>query len=159
MKTTAKVFATLFALAAGGSLAFPAESSPAAAAPATFEITVNDAAMKFSIAKIAAHPGQTLTIKLKNNGAQPKDVMGHNWVLLKADTDTDAYTATASASKSEGFEPKALAAQVIAAIPLLGPGQSGEVTFTCPATPGTYNYLCTFPAHAMLGMKGVLIVK
>ncbi|MEI6862729.1 MAG: plastocyanin/azurin family copper-binding protein [Verrucomicrobiota bacterium] len=161
MKTTAQCITALFALALGAGPAFPA-APPAAtppAAPVVVEITVNDAAMKFSMAKIQAHPGQTLTIRLKNNGTQPKDVMGHNWVLLKGGTDMDSYAAAAAIAKPEGYQPKALADQVLAAIPLLGPKQSGEVTFTCPTAPGNYDYLCTFPAHAMAGMKGVLTVK
>ena len=50
-------------------------------------------------------------------------------------------------------------AQVLAKIDLLGPRKSGEVVFKAPTTPGEYVYLCSFPAHFQVGMKGVLIVK
>ena len=164
MKPTAPFTAILLALVIGTASANSAETAPAAPAaapstPVTFELSVNDSTMKFSLAKMQAHPGQSITVRLKNTGALPKDAMGHNWVLLKAGADLDAYAAAAATAKPEGFLPKALADQVLATIPLLGPGETGEVTFTCPTKPGTYNYLCTFPAHAMLGMKGVLTVK
>ena len=42
---------------------------------------------------------------------------------------------------------------------LLGPNETGEVTFQAPTEPGEYPFLCTFPAHCSIGMKGVLIVK
>jgi plastocyanin len=28
-----------------------------------------------------------------------------------------------------------------------------------PTAPGEYPFLCTFPAHCAIGMKGVLVVK
>ena len=36
--------------------------------------------------------------------------------------------------------------RVIANTALLGPGESGDVTFTAPV-PGTYQFVCTFPGH------------
>ena len=36
--------------------------------------------------------------------------------------------------------------RVIANSVLIGPGDSGEVTFTAPAS-GTYQFVCTFPGH------------
>ena len=36
--------------------------------------------------------------------------------------------------------------RVIANTELLGPGESGDVTFTAPV-PGTYQFVCTFPGH------------
>ncbi len=133
-------------------------ADPAPAAPLVVTISANDA-MKYTVTKIEAHPGQMITLHFKNAGTLPKEVMGHNWILLKLGVTNDAYATPAAAAKTEGFEPKALADQVLASVPLLGAGQSADVTFPCPTAPGTYNYLCSFPGHAMLGMKGVLIVK
>ena len=36
-------------------------------------------------------------------------------------------------------------------------GGTSEVTFTAPATPGGYPYICTVPGH-YLKMKGTLVV-
>ena len=41
----------------------------------------------------------------------------------------------------------------------LDPGESVEVTFTAPDTPGDRPYICTFPGHYVGGMKGTLIVE
>jgi plastocyanin len=42
---------------------------------------------------------------------------------------------------------------------LLGPRKSAEITFKVPAETGDYAYICSFPAHFMVGMKGVITVK
>lgn len=121
-------------------------------------ITANDQ-MKFSVTQIEVKPGEKIRIELKNIGSMPKEIMGHNWVLLKAGSDPAAYAAKAMSAQKEGYQPKALEDQVIASIPLLGAKQTKEVTFDAPTAPGVYPFLCTFPAHFMAGMKGALIIK
>jgi azurin len=174
MKTKTSLFAiiSIFALglhAQSAPAAAPAPANattPAAAAtaaapvaaPLTVDINLTDM-MSFSVTKIEAHPGQTLTVRLKNNGTLPKEIMGHNWILLKADADWKAYAMAAAGAKDENFQPKALAGQVIASIPMIGAKESGQVTFTCPTAPGNYTYLCSCYGHSMAGMKGTLIVK
>jgi len=140
-------------------LSLLAASSVIAAAPGPETVTISAFdTMKYSVNTIEAHPGQKVTVVLKNEGTLPKEAMGHNWVLLKAGVDPQSYANAAVNAKAEGFQPKALADKVIATIHVLGPKESGTVTFTAPA-PGTYNYLCSFPAHCQVGMKGVLVVK
>ena len=46
---------------------------------------------------------------------------------------------------------------VLASTPLVNPGETSEITFTAPMTPGRYPYVCTFPGHWRL-MQGVLVV-
>jgi azurin len=98
-------------------------------------------------------------VVLTNTGTQPKEVMGHNWVLLKPGTDVAAFDAAALSSKDTNYIPAALQDEIIAKIDLLGPHKSGEADFKAPMTPGEYPFLCTFPAHYQTGMKGFLTVK
>ena len=140
-------------------LAFTTASVWGAPPPVKDVVIVANDQMKFSVTRIDAQPGQTLHVQLKNEGTIPKEVMGHNWILLKAGHDPVAYANAAISSAKENYEPKALADQVLASIPLLGPRHNGEVTFTAPETPGTYAFLCSFPAHSQAGMRGVLVVK
>lgn len=138
--------------------------APAAAAPGTPEapreikIEVGDA-MKFSLTRIDASAGETLKILLVNTGSAPKEAMGHNWVLLAAGVDATAYVNAAVGARATDYLPEARAADVLAHTKLLGGGARDAVVFTAPATPGDYAYVCTFPAHLQLGMKGVLAVK
>lgn len=115
--------------------------------------------MNYSVKKIEAHPGQKLVVVLKNEGTIPKNGMMHNWILLKAGVDPKAYAE--AALKANELQPSALADEVIASVPALGPNESGTASFTAPAVPGTYHYLCTAIGHIMGGtgtMRGVLIV-
>ena len=132
---------------------------PAAPAPVKDVAIVANDQMKYSVTRIEAQPGQVVHVTLRNEGTLPKEVMGHNWVLLKSGQDAAAYAAAALSGAKEMYQPKALADQVIAFIPLLGAKQEGEVTFNAPTAPGTYEFLCTFPAHCQAGMRGVLVVK
>ena len=124
--------------------------------------TVNISAfdtMKYSVTKIEASPGEKITVTLKNAGSLPKAAMAHNWVLLNAGTDPNAYARLAVNAAANNYQPSSLSSRVIATIPLLDPGESGSVTFTAPTAPGSYPFLCSFPAHCGAGMNGVLIVK
>jgi azurin len=136
-------------------------SSTAAAAPAgprEIDITAGDT-MKYDVTQIDAKPGEDLKVVLTNVGTQPVEVMGHDWVLLKAGSDVAAYDSAALAAKATGYIPASLKDEVIAQIDLLGPRKSGEADFTAPTVPGDYPFLCTFPAHYQTGMKGTLTVK
>ncbi len=153
-------FVALVLSGCGQKDAAPAAASaalPTAAGPRVVEITANDT-MKFSVTTIEAKAGEQLKVILTNTGTQPKEVMGHNWVLLKAGSDGAAFSTAAVAAKDTGYIPATLKDQIIANIDLLGPRKSGEVVFTVPG-PGEYPFLCSFPAHYAVGMKGMLIVK
>ena len=133
-------------------------AAPAVAGPRTLELTAGDN-MKYNITTLEAKPGERITVVLTNIGTQPKEVMGHNWILLKAGSDSEAFSKAATLAKDTEYFPAALSDQVIAHIQLLGPRKSGEVTFNAPTTHGQYPFLCSFPAHFQVGMKGVRIVK
>jgi azurin len=121
-------------------------------------IVANDS-LKFSVKEIDATPGQTIHVKLTNEGTLPKDGMGHNWILLDSESEAGPYATTALSARSTEYEPKGLASHVLASIPLLGPKESGEVTFCAPTKPGKYPFICSCSGHSMAGMKGYLIVK
>jgi azurin len=145
-------------LLSGCSKSEPAAVAAVPSGPRTIELTAGDN-MKYNITQIEATPGEVLHVALTNTGTLPKEAMGHDWILLQAGSDPDAYSRAAVAAKDTNYQPPELAYEVVASIPLLGPGQTGDVTFTVPTKPGEYPYLCSFPAHCQSGMKGVLIVR
>ena len=128
------------------------------AAGKTVKVVANDT-MKFDVTKIEAAAGSQLTITLVNTGSLPKAAMGHNLVVLKKDANSGAFANAAMTSPQTEYIPAAMKDQVLATTKLLGPGESDSITFTVPSEPGEYVYLCSFPAHFMAGMKGVIIVK
>ena len=109
-------------------LAGPAMSAQegAAAKGRTVTITGNDT-MKYDVTTIAAKPGETLHIVLKNAGSMPKIAMAHNVVVLKPGTDGAAFTSAGMTSRETDFIAPAQKASVLAATKLAGAGETVEV--------------------------------
>jgi azurin len=128
-----------------------------AQSPAT-EIQVGDN-MHFAPSVINARPGETVGVVIKGAGTVPKDSMAHTFVLLKSGTNAKAFVDKSSRARETDFIDPAMKDQAIAASPSVGPGDAVEVTFQAPAKAGEYTFVCTFPSHFKLGMKGQLIVK
>lgn len=125
--------------------------------PKTFHLTGDDA-MKYNLTTLDVMAGDPVTLTMTNAGTLPLEVMGHDFVLLKATADPAAFAQAAMMHKADGYFPASLANEVIAHTKLLGPKQSETIHFTAPSQPGDYVYLCTFPGHFQAGMKGALIV-
>jgi azurin len=121
-------------------------------------VTANDA-MKFNIVELRAEPGEALAVTLKNQGTMPKFSMGHNWVLIAEGVDVVAFANDASMAAKTDYVPAAYRDRVIASTRLLGPNENDTVIFHAPTKPGRYVFLCTFPGHLQVGMKGELIVE
>ena len=166
---TTSVFTACNKAPEGGSTPNKTTDSPspsAAAAPAPdpnlpekkVEITGNDQ-MKFDVVSIDAKAGQKITVTLKNAGTMPKVSMGHNFVLLATDMDPNKFVEAGTPHMGKDFIAPELADKVIAHTKLLGPGESDTVSFAAPRTAGTYNYICSFPGHCAIGMRGVLNVQ
>lgn len=122
------------------------------------EITANDT-MKFSVTEIRAKRGEPLSITLVNVGTTPKFSMGHNWVLLTKNANVDAFANEAMTAAATDYIPASQKGSILAHTKLLGPKEKDTVTFNAPAEPGRYVFLCSFPGHYQVGMKGELIVE
>lgn len=128
--------------------------------PASGEITIeSDDRMRFDVSEFTVKPGQTVTLTLRHTGRMPVNVMGHDVVILKAGTDLAAFIREANRSAQSDHIPEALLPQVIAHTKMIGGGQSDTITFTAPAQTGDYDFICTFPAHANVGMQGKMLVR
>ena len=155
--TVALTLSPALALAQATKAAPKAAPKAAAGAVKTFNLTGTDN-MKFAPAVIRVKAGDKVKVNLKAVSAMPKMAMAHNFVLLNAGADAAAVaTAGAMARETNFISPKSKA-QVIAATPLAGGGETVSVEFTAPAA-GKYQFICTFPAHFQGGMVGQLIVE
>ena len=122
------------------------------------EISADDT-MKFSVTEIAAKPGEKLSVTLVNLGTTPKFSMGHNWLLLASTVDVQPFLVAAAEAMTADYVPMATQKdRILAATKLLGPKERDTVTFTAPSAPGRYEFVCSFPGHYQVGMRGVLIV-
>ena len=111
--------------------------------------------MKFDQNELRVFEGQEITLTLNHTGKMSKEIMGHNFVLLKKKTDLDDFAQRAMLARENEYIP--LGAETIAYTKMIGGGESDTITFTAPKK-GSYTYICTFPGHYGL-MKGVLIVS
>lgn len=97
-------------------------------------------------------------IKLKfSNKTNPKDEVGHNWVLVKPGQEDNVV----ASSKVAGDAKDWLAANdpnIIAHTTLIEGNRNDTITFDAPP-PGAYTYLSTFPDQYAGGMKGTLTIK
>ena len=113
--------------------------------------------MKYSLSEINVPAGRTVKLTLSHSGKLKANMMGHNFVLLKAGTDVAKFAQKAAVAKATGYLPPSEKGSVIANTKVIGGGESTSIEFSAPA-PGTYDYICTFPGHYFI-MKGKLIVK
>jgi azurin len=144
----------------------PATDKAAGAKPAagaakgvrTVEI-VGTEDMKFSMASIAAKPGEQLRVRLTAKGAMPKIAMAHNFVLLNKTVNPTEFATAAMNARATDFIPAEKKADIVAHTALAGAGETVEVVFKVPAAAGDYPFICSFPGHFQAGMKGTLAVK
>jgi len=120
------------------------------------EIIVNsNDLMKFDKNELRVFEGQKITLTLNHTGKMSKEIMGHNFVLLKKETDLNDFAQRAMLARENEYIPDG--DETIVYTKLIGGGESDTITFTAPEK-GSYTYICTFPGHYGL-MKGVLTVS
>lgn len=118
-------------------------------------ITSNDE-MQFNKTEIRVKSGKKVKITLRHIGKMPKNVMGHNFVLLKKGINLTAFGNKAASASNNEYIPEGTT-DVIAHTKIIGAGETDVIEFDAPE-PGTYNFLCSFPGHYAM-MKGEFIVE
>ena len=123
-------------LAAAASMVLAA-SSAALAQPAV--ITVQLSEYKFAPIEVDLDHGQSYILRVVNTGGKAHDLSAKAFfqtVTLAPDSASEVHDGAIE----------------------LAMGESADVAFTAGA-PGTYEMHCTHPLHAMLGMKGKIVVR
>ena len=121
----------------------------------TFIIINSSDLMKFDQNELRVFEGQKITLTLNHTGKMSKEIMGHNFVLLKKETNLNDFAQRAMLARDNEYIPDGN--ETIAYTKMIGGGESDTITFTAPEK-GSYTYICTFPGHYGL-MRGVLIVS
>ena len=111
---------------------------------------------RYDTETLEAPAGSKIKLKLSNK-TDPKDEVGHNWVLVKPGQE-DSVLANGIAAGDDKDWLNTDDPGIIAYTRLIEGGQSDTITFDAPP-PGTYTYLCTFPDHYAGGMQGTLTIK
>jgi azurin len=131
-------------------------SNARASSGVQLELSAQGDQVAFTQTTLKATASESVSLVFKNSSK----ALQHNWVLVQGDdhvakqVSEDALTA--------GLEQQAIPAdksEILAHTNLVKSGESVKVTFTAPTEPGDYTYLCTFPGHYLMGMKGTLVVE
>ena len=136
----------------------PALQAKAGARPRTIHLSGLDN-MSFTDTTIEARPGELIEVELHTIGAQPADVLKHNFVLLDRGVSVDGFIRVAALARDTGYLPTSFERQIIAATNLAAASETVTTTFRAPTAPGQYPFVCSYPSHFAAGMKGTLIVK
>ena len=120
--------------------------------PVRLDIDVNGDALQFNINSMSASPGAEVVVTFNNSSSANT----HNWALVEVGTKDDVALDGLTAGQDNNWLP-ANDPRVIASTILIGPGESGQATFTAPSA-GGYQFVCTFPGHSAL-MFGDFIVE
>ncbi|MBT8257215.1 MAG: azurin [Bacteroidia bacterium] len=119
-------------------------------------ITGNDL-MQFNKKELKVKAGQKVKLTLRHIGKLDVNVMGHNVVILKQGVNLEDFAARAATARDNGYIPEGTD-EVLVSTKMIGGGQSTSIEFTAPAEPGSYKFLCSFPAHYAM-MQGDFIVE
>ncbi len=115
--------------------------------------------LRFDTTRIEVRAGRNFEIIFEND-----DVMPHNLVIIPPGKHMEVGAAAMTMTpdkldkKGRAFMPATFEGQVLAATKLLEPGQKETIKMKAPSQPGDYEFVCTFPGHAVL-MWGVLAVE
>jgi azurin len=110
--------------------------------------------LKFDTTLLTVKAGSRVRLTLKNS-----DDMLHNFVLCapgRGEAVGTAALAMGIDGTAKNYVPDS--ADVLYHTALTLPEGSDTIYFTAPTQPGDYDYICSFPGHAML-MKGILRVE
>ncbi|WP_424493825.1 azurin [Salinimicrobium sp. GXAS 041] len=113
--------------------------------------------MQFNKNELRAKAGETVSLTLKHVGQLPKNVMGHNVVILKQGTDVTDFAQRANQAASNDYIPEG-GDDVVAHTKMIGGEESTTIEFEAPTEPGTYTFICSFPGH-YVQMQGQFIVE
>lgn len=114
--------------------------------------------LRFDTTKLSVKAGKSFEVIFEND-----DVMPHNFVIVPPGKHTEIGTAAMTMTpdkldkQGRAYLPAAHEKDIIAATKLLEPGQKEQLKVKAPGQPGEYEFVCTFPGHALV-MWGTLTV-
>ncbi len=109
--------------------------------------------MRYDFTEFSVRAGKNVKVTFEN-----PDFMPHNLLFVQPKSANELALA-AMAMGQDGFKTGFVPTsdKVIAATRLLDNGEEQTIEFTAPSTPGTYEFVCTFPGHHLL-MRGTWTV-
>ena len=116
--------------------------------------------MKYNVKEFTVPAETKIKLILYHVGKQPRSAMGHNVTILDTGMDPLSFASKATGeggNLENGYLPEKLRDSVVATTKMIGGGKRTSIEFETPKA-GDYPYVCTFPAHAVSGMRGTMHV-
>ncbi len=107
---------------------------------------------------INTQAGEELTITLTTISDLSAASMSHNWLLLKQNANASTFASASLQARENDYVAPEKMDLVITETGMVAPDESVTITFATPEEAGEYEYICTFPAHFNMGMRGTLYV-
>jgi uncharacterized cupredoxin-like copper-binding protein len=114
--------------------------------------------LRYDTTKITVQAGKPFEVLFENDDGMP-----HNFIIVPPGKHLEignaALTMTPNQLDKQGrsFIPNGWDKQILAGTKLLEPGQKETLKLRAPGKPGEYEFVCTFPGHAVI-MWGTLVV-
>lgn len=111
--------------------------------------------MLYDRTRLVVEAGKPVEIILENNDAMP-----HNLVITAPGAREEIGKAAETMPPTPDAQGRPYipnSPKLLFATKLVQPGERAPLSFTAPATPGDYDYVCTFPGH-WLRMFGTMVV-
>lgn len=107
--------------------------------------------LRYDVKEMTVKAGQKMHIEFNNPDALP-----HNLVITKPGTATEVANA-AIAMGADGFAAQFIpeSSDIIAHTDMIDGQTSADLEFEVPSETGDYEFVCTFPGHALI-MRGIL---
>lgn len=105
--------------------------------------------MQFSTKELTVDAGcSEVELTLTHSGSIPRNAMGHNWVLTRAE-DAEAVNKDGNKAGLKNEYVKPDDERVIANTPVIGGGEETSITFSIEDldASGDYTFFCSFPGH------------
>ena len=118
--------------------------------PVLLELRTTGSRTAFLPDTLSARPRDRVVLRLVNEGE-----IAHNLVVVRNEEAVQPIVLAAYQAIATEYVPSGFDDDILASIPLVYPGQVGEVSFTMPE-PGRYTYVCVFPTHGS-SMRGSLL--
>ena len=119
----------------------------------TFRVNTLIEQLRYDVKELKVKAGRKVRIEFNN-----PDNLPHNLVIVKPGT-ADSVANAAIAMGADGFEAQFIpkSDDILAHTDMIDRNETRQLDFVAPETPGDYQFVCTFPGHAVL-MRGVLKV-
>ena len=94
---------------------------------------------------VAVQTGKPVEFVLENN-----DLMPHNFVVVRPGSLEEIGLLSEANAQRPEFAARhyvPVSSKIVVSSPLLQPRESQRVSFTAPAKPGVYPFVCTYPGH------------